>query len=193
MSVQYLLLKTNKSQGWNDVPGIATSAEVPGGLPPVHNRKDVGQLWDLASAVLYKSTVACCMKLAEQTHGVFTPVLLASFETNLSSFPPLVRIFWAGVNTAIALGCRPNNRTETQLKRWSRSASKQTMVRLNGWTNEWMTLSTRVVLFTVSVSLAKRAAWKWTAPNKISIEFGLDQSKWTSGLSWCEYTLGVSD
>ncbi len=56
-------------------------------------------------------------------------------------FPPLVWIFWAGVDTAIALGCRPNNRTETQLLRWSWSGSKQTLVRLNGWTNEWMALS----------------------------------------------------
>ncbi len=75
-------------------------------------------------------------------------------------------IFWAGVNTAIALGCGPNNHTKTQLKRWSQSSSKWTLVRLNGWTNDWMTLSTRVVLFTVSGSLAKRAVWKRTAPNK---------------------------
>ncbi len=26
---------------------------------------------------------------------------------------------------------------------------------------------------------------------KINIVFGLDQSKWPSGLSWCEYTLNV--
>ncbi len=105
-------------------------------------------------------------------------------------FPHLVRIFWAGVNTAIAIGCTPNNCTETQLKRWSLSASKQTLRRLNGWTNEWMTLSTRVVLFTVSGSLAKRAVWKRTAPNKkINIVFSPGQSKWTSRLSWCEYTL----
>ncbi len=91
-----------------------------------------------------------------------------------------MRIFWAGVNTATTLGCGPNNRTETQLKRWSQSGSKQTLVRLNGWTNEWMTLSTCVVLFTVSGSLAKRA---------INIVFGPDRSKWTSRLSWCEYTL----
>ncbi len=140
--------------------------KVSGGLPPVHNRKYVGQLWDITSAVLYKSTVACCMKLAEQTHGVFTPVLFNLIEFNSSSFPPLVRIFWAGVNTAIALGCGPNNRTETQLKRRSRSGSKQTLVWCNGWTNEWMTLSTLVVLFTVSVWLAKRAVWKRTAPNQ---------------------------
>ncbi|KAG1929400.1 hypothetical protein F2P79_022955 [Pimephales promelas] len=35
----------------------------------------------------------------------------------------------AGVNTAIELGCGPNNRTETQLKRWSRYGSKRTLVR----------------------------------------------------------------
>ncbi len=80
----------------------------------------------------------------------------------------MLGIFWAGVNTAIKLRCGPNNGTETQPKRWSRSASKPTLVRFNGWTNEWMTLSTRVVLFTISGSLAIRAVWK--------------------GI-WCEYTL----
>ncbi|KAJ8348960.1 hypothetical protein SKAU_G00275490 [Synaphobranchus kaupii] len=34
-----------------------------------------------------------------------------------------------GVNTAIVLGCAPNKRTETLLKRWSRYASKRTLVR----------------------------------------------------------------
>ncbi len=43
-------------------------------------------------------------------------------------------------------GVRTNNWTETLLKRWSRSASKWTLVWLNGWTNELMTLSTRGVL-----------------------------------------------
>ncbi len=50
--------------------------------------------------------------------GVFNPVLFSS------SFPPLVWIFWTGVNTAIAFWCGPINRNETQLKRWSRSSSK---------------------------------------------------------------------
>ncbi len=120
--------------------------------------------------VLY-SAIPCLSMGQKKVHihsfkGVFTPVLFGSIESNSSSFPPLVRIFWAGVNTAIALWCAPNNHTETQLKRWSRSASKRTLVWSNGWTNEWMTLSTRVVLFTVSGSLAKRAVWKQTAPNK---------------------------
>ncbi len=97
---------------------------------------------------------------------IFTPVVFGSIESNSSSFPPLVRIIWAGVNTAIALGCGLNNCTETQLKRWSRSSYKWTLVRLNGWTNEWMTLSTPVVLLTISGSLAKRAVWQWTAQNK---------------------------
>ncbi len=61
----------------------------------------------------------------------------------------------------IALGCTTNNRTETQMKRWSRSTSKQTLVR-----TLLMTLSTRVVLFKVSGSLAKWAVWKRTAPKK---------------------------
>ncbi len=47
--------------------------------------------------------------------------------------------FWCrSFGQAIALGCTPNTRTETQLKRWSRSASKRTLVRfndepMNGW------------------------------------------------------------
>ncbi len=45
--------------------------------------------------------------------GIFTPALFGSIKTNSGSFPSLVRIFWAGVNTAI----HPNNQTETQLKR----------------------------------------------------------------------------
>ncbi len=70
-----------------------------------------------------------------QKKGVFTPVLFGTIESNSSLFPPLVRIYWAGVNTEIALGCGPNNHTETELK------NEQTLVRLNGWTNEWMTLA----------------------------------------------------
>ncbi len=65
----------------------------------------------------------------ETIQGVFTPVLFGSIKTNSGLFPPLVRIFWAGVNTANALWCAPNNRTETQLKRWSRFGSKRTLVR----------------------------------------------------------------
>ncbi len=41
--------------------------------------------------------------------GAFPPVLFGSIESNSSLFPPLVRIFWADVNTAIPLGCGPNN------------------------------------------------------------------------------------
>ncbi len=54
-----------------------------------------------------------------------------------------------------------NNCTDTQLKRWSQSGSKWTPVRLNGWP-----YSTRVVLFTISGTLAKRAAWNRTTPKK---------------------------
>ncbi len=56
--------------------------------------------------------------------------LFGSIQPNSSSFPPL-RIFWAGVNTAIALEYRPNKCSETQLKRLSQSASKRTLVQLN--------------------------------------------------------------
>ncbi len=45
------------------------------------------------------------------TWGIFTPVLFGLIESNSSSFPLLERIFWAGVNAAIVLGCAPNNRT----------------------------------------------------------------------------------
>ncbi len=34
-----------------------------------------------------------------QYYSVFTPVLFRSIESNSSLFPPLVWIFWAGVNT----------------------------------------------------------------------------------------------
>ncbi len=140
--------------------------------------------------ILYNVTLSCNCDFK----GVFTPVLFGSIKSNSSSFSPLVWIFWAVVNTAIALGCGPNKRTKTQLKRWSRSASKRTLVQLIGWTNEWMTSSTCVVLITVSGSLAKRAVWKQTTPNKKNnnIIFGRDQNKWTSRLSWCEYTLSVT-
>jgi len=54
--------------------------------------------------------------------------VFSSVETNSGALPPSVRIFQAGVNTAIALGGGPNKRTETQLKRWSRCASKRTLL-----------------------------------------------------------------
>ncbi len=110
------------------------------------------------------------------TNGVFTPVLIGLIESNSSSFTPLVRIVWAGVNTAI--GPVPNKLSTVE---W-----------MNQWTED---LSTRAVLFTISDSLAKRAVWKRTAPKKqkqINIVFGPDQSKWTNGLSWCEYTISLS-
>ncbi len=46
-------------------------------------------------------------------------------------------------------------------------------------------LSTRMVLFTISDSLAKRTVWKQTAPNKTKKHY-----IW-NWLSWCEYTLSV--
>ncbi len=103
---------------------------------------------------------------------------------------PLVRIFWTGVNTAIAFRCRPNKRTETQLKRWSWSGSKWTLVRFNGWTNEWMTLAHVWFCLQFMVHLQKgqcESKSHQTNKKNNNIEFGPDQSKWTSGLSWCEY------
>ncbi len=35
----------------------------------------------------------------------------------------------------------------------------------------------------------RHIAHLYTRQNKINILFGPDQSKWTSGFSWCEYTL----
>ncbi len=86
--------------------------------------------------VLY-SAIPCLSMGQKKVHihsfkVVFTPVLFGSIELNSSSFLPLVWIFWAGVNTAIALWCGPNNHAETQLKKRSQSASKRTLVRLNG-------------------------------------------------------------
>ncbi len=55
----------------------------------------------------------------------------------------------------------------------------------------FLDLGTRVVLFTISVSLAKRGGVKANLTNKknIHIIFGMHQSKISIGLSCCGYTL----
>ncbi len=50
-----------------------------------------------------------------------------------------------------------------------------------GWMNESMNR--------IYGSLVKMPVWKLTTQAKINIVFGSDQSKWTCGLSWCDYTL----
>ncbi len=130
-------------------------------------------------------------KWTRNCNGVFTLVLFGSIESNSSSFPPLVWIFWTGVNTAIAHWCGPINRTETQLKRWFQSGSKLT--RLNGWTVEWMNqwidvLSTSGFVYNFWFTCKKGSVKaNHTRTKKINIVFGPDQSKWTSWLSWGLY------
>lgn len=41
------------------------------------------------------------------TLGPFTPALFSSVESDPEAFTPLVRFIWAGVNTAVTLGCEP--------------------------------------------------------------------------------------
>ncbi len=83
---------------------------------------------------------------------------------------------WCGSFVQVWIQQSHSGADQTTVSRWSRSASKQTLVRLNGWTNEWMTLA-HVVLFTISGLLAKRAVWKRTKLKKINIVFGQDQKQ----------------
>ncbi len=101
-----------------------------------------------------------------------------------------MRIFWAGVNTTIAL----KGRTKQPYRD---PAEEVVSVRFqtNSGTVEWINqlkddLKHKCVFFTVSCSLAKgQCESELHQTKKINIVFGPDQSKWTSGLSWCEYTL----
>ncbi len=61
-------------------------------------------IWNLFSLVSVRLFGAHPSAIA-----VFTPVLFGSTESNSSSFPPLVRIFWTGVNTPIAIAIGGTN------------------------------------------------------------------------------------
>ncbi len=71
--------------------------------------------------------------------GVFTPVqkirTKGGNELEFDSVEPNK----TGVNTAIALGCAPNNRTETKLKRFQMNSG--TVEWVNQWMNDLKTLS----------------------------------------------------
>ncbi len=114
----------------------------------------------------------------------FTSVLI---ESNSSLFPPFVRIFWAGVNTAIALG-------------WAKaeevvSVRSQTNSGPVEWINQWMDDHKHMCGFVYSFWFTCKkgsviANYIKQTKNNNTV-FGPDQSKWTSGLSWWEYTLNV--
>ncbi len=58
--------------------------------------------------------------------------------------------------------------------------------------NEWLTLAHMWFCLQFLVHLQKGQCGSEPHQTiKINIVFGLDQCKWTSGLSWCEYTLRV--
>ncbi len=54
--------------------------------------------------------------------------------------------------------------------------------------NEWMTLARFVYNFWFTCKKGSVKANRTKQKQKIHIVFGPDQRKWTSWLSWCEYT-----
>ncbi len=92
----------------------------------------------------------------------------------------LVWFNWIELKFVFPLGadllgrCEYSNRSQVRTKQpyWD-PAEEVVSVRFQAnsgtveWMNQWMDdLSTHVVLFTISGSLAKRAVWKWTIPRR---------------------------
>ncbi len=82
--------------------------------------------------------------------GVFTPVQkIRTKGGNELEFDSVEPNKIQQLNTAIALGCAPNNRTETKLKRFQMNSG--TVEWVTQWINDLKTLS--VVLLTILVHL----------------------------------------
>ncbi len=67
-------------------------------------------------------------RLPTLLYSAFTPALFSSVESNLSAFPPFGAVHLSSYKW-VRTRSGPNMWTETWLKRWSRYASKRTLVR----------------------------------------------------------------
>ena len=91
---------------------------------PIDQRKESNHLIQLFRRILQTLFSCEAPEIFSGSQGVFTPALFSSVESN--PWCSLFRKVWTHQSHS---GEDQNNRTETSLKRWSWSGSKQTLVR----------------------------------------------------------------